>query len=72
MAGAASDGENSELILERQVVGGLRKDDILFSDTCGSIFFFGIIFSHGMCVSENQMRHFRVIVLSIQVALRGF
>lgn len=71
-AGAASEGEDSELILEGQALGGLRKDDLLFSDTWGSIFLFGIRFSHGVCLSGNRMSCFHVIVLSLQVAFRGF
>ena len=45
MSGDASRCVNSEQILEGQLRGGLRKDDVFSSDICIFIFFFEVRFS---------------------------
>lgn len=71
--GGASRRVNSELILEAQMKGGLKKDDVFFSDACSFICFCEVGFSGSVFLIGNRVRHFSVIViLRIQVAFIGF
>lgn len=68
----ASRGVGSELILERLAKGGLRKDDIFFSDTCSFIFLFDIKVCYSVFLNGEPIRHFHVIVSSEQAAFSAF